>query len=152
MLHLRGEYREASCGCKNSLPGLAIAFPENDWHNTINLGSGENAMIASAIPVTIDDSAKQRIEELSLSSEFERMLEHASETIPGLVRIEVSSPEPYEQGEERQVYLDAVVKTTDVNELLGIDRAWNKWRYTILPPELAMHFLLMSIPESNYAA
>lgn len=109
-------------------------------------------MIASTVPVTIDDDAKERLEELGLAKEFDLMLEHANETIPGLVRIEVSSPEPYEQGEERQVFLDAVVKSTDVDELLGIDRAWNMWRYTILPPELAMHFLLMSIPESNYEA
>ena len=108
-------------------------------------------MIASTVPVTIDSDAKARIEELRVANQFEQMVEHAVETIPGLVRIEVSSPEPYEQGEERQVYLDAVVKTTDVNEQLAIERAWNMWRYTVLPPELAMHFLLMSIPESNFA-
>lgn len=105
-------------------------------------------MISTTVPTTVDETAKLRVDELGASRELDMMLEHADRTIPGLVRIDVTCQPDYTPGGEPAVILDAVVKTADVDEQLAIERAWNSWRYTALPPRVATHFLLMTVAES----
>lgn len=108
-------------------------------------------MIATTVPVTIEADAQQRINQLGRQKEVEEMLEHAMQSIPGLVRIEVAYAD-YEGTGIEPVVFDAVVKQNATNELIAIDHEWNSWRYSVYPPEIAMQFILSAIPEFDDAA
>ncbi len=66
-------------------------------------------MIATTVPVTIDADAAEQIERRGLQVEFERMLEHAIQTTPGLIRLEVSFPPSYEMNDD-MFFIDAYGK------------------------------------------
>jgi hypothetical protein len=78
----------------------------------------------TAIPVTVTPEAADRVAELGLQTEFEHMLEHARQTIPGLQRIEVELAPPYDMGDEDRVRIQAF---RDPATRTPEDRTWREW-------------------------
>jgi hypothetical protein len=59
----------------------------------------------ATVPVTISPEAALRIQQLGRQREVERMLEHARQTVPGLLGLDVQLVEPYDLGGEDHVLI-----------------------------------------------
>ncbi|MCE9531135.1 MAG: hypothetical protein K8T89_08425 [Planctomycetes bacterium] len=103
-------------------------------------------MLTSTVPITIGASAQERIDQLGLQTEFEAVLEHAVQTVPGLIRVDVKVDE-HELPEHQAVILDATTKHLEIREELEIEDAQMAWRYQVYPPEVAMHFAMTASSE-----
>jgi hypothetical protein len=104
-------------------------------------------MAAATIPVSVTEDAAARVRELGLRQEFEQMLDEARRAVSHLTRLRVTleyDPAPPE--DDPQVVIWA---RRDYNPADGeTDLAdWNfaRWQAQAFPPEVCMHFVLISL-------
>ncbi len=108
-------------------------------------------MSTSTIPVTVEPEAAELVAELGMQAEFERMLDQARQTIPGLRRIVVEFAPPYDTGPDPGVlimaYRDPSFRRPD-------DSAWDqysRWKTTTFHPDVFRHFTLWIVDDTNHA-
>ena len=86
--------------------------------------------------------------ELGLQKEFEQMLEHARQTIPGVRSLRAD----YESGYGIDIPCVLIKATvSDFDAVQEADNAWGVWRLTAFPPQLGEHLVLFTLPEDTNA-
>jgi hypothetical protein len=100
------------------------------------------------IPVSITPEATRHVADLGLEKEFERVLEHTLQTIPGVRSLRVSLEPAYDL-DIPCVLLEAPV--SDYPPAQEARKAWGLWRLTELTPEVGQHFMLLLYPEPSHA-
>jgi hypothetical protein len=102
--------------------------------------------MATTIPVYVADDVAARVDELGMRAEYEQMLEHVKQAVPGLQFIRVTLEyDPVRPEDDPQVIIwarrdDATVEpsTAAVNwELAG-------WMGNDFPPEVCIQFTVMA--------
>src|SRR5262249_11592159 len=66
-------------------------------------------MSTMTVPLTVTQEAAARVAELGMQREFDQMLEHMRQTVPGLLAIEVELAEPYDTGDEPRVLIQPIM-------------------------------------------
>ena len=98
------------------------------------------------VPITITDEAKDYVAELGMQEPFQRMLDHAVETISALRELRVSVQPAYDLGAPC-VLLDAVTPPPRSGYYDTTEDEWGRWRVTTFPPEVFQHFVLLVVYE-----
>jgi hypothetical protein len=103
-------------------------------------------MIASTIPITVTDEAKEFIAQLGTQREFEQMLEHTLQSIPDLRSIEVVL-DPDLSGEIGPgiVMWAHRPDTGDAEDPTNWN--WGAWKVRTFPPEMPMDIVMLSFYE-----
>jgi hypothetical protein len=101
-------------------------------------------MNTTTVPVTILPEAAQRVAELGMQPELERMLEHTQHTVPGLRSIEVQLALPYDTGDETGITIAATMDDPRL-EYDSTDEEWGKWEVRTFPPEVCRYFVMLSV-------
>ncbi len=107
-------------------------------------------MSTTTIPVTVTPEAAERVAELGMHAELERMLEHTRQTVPGLRSIEVQLALPYDTGDETTLLIQA----TRADRQLPHDPTedeWDAWKIETFPPDVYRYFVLLTVYESSHA-
>jgi hypothetical protein len=104
-------------------------------------------MSTTTVPLTVTPEAAAHVAELGMQREFEQMLEHVRQTVPGLVTIEVELAEPYDTGDEPSVLIQPTMKEpnplTDTTE-----EDYIAWVVRTFPGEVCVHFCMMTRYET----
>ncbi len=98
------------------------------------------------IPVTIEADAAARVEELGMQAEFELMIEHAKQAVPGLrfIRVTLEYDPEWPENEPRVVIwarrddLSVEPSTAVLNKELA------NWRGHRFPPQVCWHIVMMA--------
>lgn len=105
---------------------------------------------ALIVPVTITPEAAERVAELGMQTELERMLEHTKQAVDGLLRIDVNLAPPYDTGDEPGILIEPVsCKSFRLGD--AADRAWGEWKIDTFPPDVCRHFAMLPCWENNHA-
>jgi hypothetical protein len=104
--------------------------------------------LPTTVPLTIAPEAAARVAELGLQAELGRMLERASQVIPGLTRVNAVVTEPYDTGIEPGIGIEA---TTDLIWVPGDRtwREWSEWKLSTFPAQVGQYFTLLLQPEAG---
>jgi hypothetical protein len=96
----------------------------------------------STLPLTVTPEAAAYIAALGMQKEFEQMLEHARQTIPGLRNIQVTL-QPAHDMELPCILLEP---TRDDPHSLDdpVDMEWLRWRDDTFPAYVCQHFSILS--------
>ena len=103
-------------------------------------------MAETGVDVRVEEDAAARVKELGMEQEFEQMLEHARRTAPGFRRIHVT------------LQYDPACPQNDPGIILWVNRddladktkrdptdwEWSRWRVETFPPEVDIHFSMIS--------
>lgn len=101
------------------------------------------------IPVQVEEDAAARIAELGLQSEFERILEHAKQTITDLRSIEVTRyDDPHEPGPPR-VLITAWLNGDPTQEH-ATQEQWDRWVIDTMPSKVLHWFGLNACHWESY--
>ena len=95
-------------------------------------------------PVTISPEATARVAELGLQREFEQILEHTRQSIPGLRRIEVTLAPAHDTGDDPRIILDAFLSDRDSPQNPVTNR-WRDWVLATCSPDVWRHFMLLTV-------
>src|SRR5688572_7230342 len=98
-------------------------------------------MATTTIPVTYDADAKVRLDELGLHDVCEKMIEHILESLPNLVRLDVTCPYNEVLGSDQQIVFDAYVTGARTSLL---DSEFSRWACEHIPWEARRYFVLMT--------
>jgi hypothetical protein len=104
-------------------------------------------MAAATIPVTVAEDAAARVAELGMQREFDQMIEHAKQALPGLRSIRVT----LEYDPECPTNPPGVViwaLREDLVEKHKLDPASEEFRYWIVatfPPEVLLNIILIPV-------
>lgn len=98
----------------------------------------------TTVPLTVTPEAAAHVAQLGLHEEFEQMLEHTRQAVPGLRSIQVKleyNPETEDQ--------PAVVIWSSMEDR-GLDydptaEQWSRWEIETFPPEVCIHFVMVPI-------
>jgi hypothetical protein len=107
-------------------------------------------MTMTTIPVTVTSKAAERVAELGMQAELERMLEHTRQKVPGLRSIEVQLALPYDTGDETSI----VIQARRDNPHLSNDPTdwdWGGWKVDTFPPDVCRYFVMLSVYEPDHA-
>jgi hypothetical protein len=104
-------------------------------------------VIAATIPVTISDEARARVEELGLQREFEMILDHTRQAIPGLRALDVTLQDPTTPGDWPGILLRARRPYEGELDLTG--RQWDAWMIQQFPPRVGAQFVLLPVCEGG---
>lgn len=105
---------------------------------------------ASTIPISIRQEAADRIAELGLVNEFDRMMDFITQ-LSGVAALAVRLAHHPEGEDEPQVLVDAFFPG-EAGVIAGTRVAWDKWcdwMVANVTPDFARHFMLM--PISRFA-
>ena len=102
----------------------------------------------TTIPVTVTPEAAAYVAELGLQKEFEQMLEHARQTIPGVRSIRADYNSGYNVDPP---YIDIEAAVSDYDAAQEADDAWGVWRLTAFPPQVGLNFALSTHEERENA-
>jgi hypothetical protein len=100
----------------------------------------------STIPVTISDEAAARVAELGMQREFEQILEHTRQMVPGLRKIEVSMDYAPWLSTDPAVILDTY-RSHPGGEDDPTQRNWGRWLIDTFPTEVWMNFCMLTVYE-----
>ncbi len=100
------------------------------------------------IPITITPEAAAYVAELGLQKEFEQMLEHARQTIPGVRSIQASYYSGYNVDTPG---IDIEATVSDYEAACEARDEWGVWRLTAFPPQTGEHFVLNLAEEPTNA-
>ena len=103
-------------------------------------------MATTLIPVTVPPDAAARVAELGMRREFERMLEHLKQTVPGLRAIVVELDERANLWEEASLIL-WTHRTDPGPGDDATDRKLRRWFVETFPPDVLRHVAHLSIYE-----
>jgi hypothetical protein len=107
----------------------------------------ETDMSTITVPLTVTPEAAARVTQLGMQREFEQMLEHVRQTVPGLVAIEVELALPYDTGDYPSVLIQPIMKNPHL-EYDPTDWDYATWKVQTFPPEVCMHFSTLSRYET----
>jgi hypothetical protein len=105
---------------------------------------------SATVPVTVTPEAAARIAELGFQGQVQRMIDHACQRLPGLVRIEVVLNERYDAGEENGVLVAAYCRDLDDPSAETLSEL-ARWAASAFPPEVLLNLLLSYYEESGHA-
>jgi len=98
----------------------------------------------TTVPITIRPEAAARVAELGMQAEFERMVEHTVQTVPGLRSIDVRLALPYDTGDEVRVLLEAMLeKPFPGSHRVSLD--WIAWKHETFSREVCECFGIMTV-------
>ena len=103
-------------------------------------------MATATVPLTITPEAAARVAELGMQTEFERMLEHARQTVPGLRRMRVTLEQDYEGADEDGIAIWTFMKDRGL-EHDRTEAEWGGWKVDTFPPDVCRHFVLLTVLE-----
>ncbi len=98
----------------------------------------------TSVPVAVTPEAANRIGELRMHTEFDRMIEHTLEIVPGLQRIDVILVPAYDTEDEPGITIEAT-REGPYNKDDRTDWDWGDWFVDSFPPDVCRHFVLLSI-------
>jgi hypothetical protein len=104
---------------------------------------------STTIPVTVTPEAADRVAELGMQAELERMIEHARQTLPGLHRLDVILEPPYDTGPTPYLTVKAQVERNA--DYRRTKTAWEDWFIVQFPPEVREHITLMFLEAPRHA-
>jgi hypothetical protein len=93
----------------------------------------------TSVPVTVEPEAAARVAELGLQRELEQMLEHARQTIPNLLALEVQLALPYDTGDETYLAIQVMIRG-DHPDGFRVSKQWGQWMIHTFPPEVCEYF------------
>ena len=99
-------------------------------------------MTTTAIPVTCDVDAKARLDELGLHDACEKMIEHILESVPNLVRLDVTCPYNEVLGPDQQIVFQAYISGPPTIEH---DLSFDRWVIESFPGEAGFSFVLLTV-------
>ncbi len=101
--------------------------------------------LKTTVPLTVTPEATAHVAELGMQREFEHMLQHALQTVPGLRSIEVTLEYNPETGDDPRVviwsYMEDNGRVDDPTE-----DEYGRWKVTTFPPEVCEHFVMLTVP------
>ncbi len=101
-------------------------------------------MSTTTLPVSVTPEAAERVADLGMRAELERMLEHTRQTVPGLKSIEVQLTLPYDTGDETSIVIEARM---DYRQLPydPTEDEWGAWKVRTFPPDVCRYFVMMTV-------
>jgi hypothetical protein len=108
----------------------------------------EGAMNATGVPVTITPEAAERVAELGMQREFERILDYLRQKLPGVRAVEAQLRLPYDTGYELGILVRALLAEPFCRDG-DLRKQLRDWRIATFPPEVGRYFsiLLIRAPE-----
>jgi hypothetical protein len=107
--------------------------------------------VPTAVPLKIEPEAAERVAELGVQAEFERMLEQVRQTVPDLRRIEVILVPPYDTGDEPGIVIEAFRDAAPGAEDGPLRNQWRDWELATFPPDVYRHFVVRFLYEGGHA-
>ena len=104
----------------------------------------------TTVPVTITPEAAERLAELGMHAELERMLEHTRRVVAGLQAIRVVIRPLYDTYENTGIIIEAVVDKTHRPED-PVWEEWHDWRRDAFPPRVYEHFEMKIVYGTGHA-
>ena len=101
-------------------------------------------MPTTTIPLAVTADAAARVAELGMDREFEAMLEHSRQFVPGLRSIAVSLEHDLDQGGDPGVVIWAHREEPGPGDD-PTDRRWAAWKVETFSPHICIHFVLLSL-------
>jgi hypothetical protein len=102
------------------------------------------------VPLTIHTNAAQRVAELGMHAELERMVEHIRQTIPCLQRIDIWLQPPYDTGDDPGIIIHVYQSEPDRWEY-GDWEKWRDWVIETFSPDVWRHFTMWTVHEPSHA-
>ena len=102
-------------------------------------------MTATTIPVKVSEEARSHVVDLGLEREFKAILDHATQTISGLERLEVVLERDPEEERDPVIVLEAYRPPLGLEEAAAVRQEWIHWFVDRFPPEVCWHFLLTTL-------
>jgi hypothetical protein len=96
----------------------------------------------------ISPEAAAHVAALGMQAEFDQMVAHAWQTLPGLSRIHVTLEPPYDTGDEPGVVLWAYL-TIPWQQSVRVAEEYIRWEVTTFPPDVCRHFSLLTVPGDS---
>jgi hypothetical protein len=106
--------------------------------------------ISTTVPASITPEAADRIAELGVSAQVERMLEYVRYHIPELARIEVVLNERYDEDAPPGIAIDAYSQRP-FDPADRTDSDLSRWMVTTFPPEVLEHIHVWHYREPAHA-
>jgi hypothetical protein len=103
-----------------------------------------NMATTANVPITIAPEAAAHVADLGLQREFEQMLEHAKQTVPGLRAINVILTYDPETGDDPRVIIEAMIPEPARPEEDTTQSDYTRWEINTFPPAVLIHFCLMT--------
>jgi hypothetical protein len=103
----------------------------------------------TAIPLTVEPEAAAHVAELGMQGEFEKMLEHIRQVVPGLCRINVRLWVPEDFDDDPRVTFEGV-RNSPVEWLSRIIDEWFAWVIGSFSPDVLRHFTFFTTVESAH--
>jgi hypothetical protein len=104
----------------------------------------------TTIPVTISPEAAERLAELGMQAELERMLEHTRQTVPGVYAIRVVLRPVYDCYENTGIQIEAVMEESSWDPEDRTWWEWGDWLHQTFPPQVTEHFEMWLSPEKRH--
>jgi hypothetical protein len=102
------------------------------------------------VPITITPEAATRVAALGMQREFEQMLEHARQTIPGLRALTATLTFDPEEEVEPRVLMLATVPEPKRPEEDETEWEFGRWQIDTFLPAVSSQFLLMTEYEAPH--
>src|SRR5262245_14007910 len=102
---------------------------------------------ATLVPITVESDAAARVAELGIQREFEQMLDHARQTVPGLRCIRVTLEYDPHGAEEPGLVIWSHRDRPSSLDYDSTDEEWGMWFVTAFPPQVCRHLCMISIRE-----
>jgi hypothetical protein len=99
----------------------------------------------TTVPVTIEPKAGERVTELGMQAEFDKMLDYARAHIPQLTRIVVEWADPHDTGSEPGVHIMAYSRCPYESEEPPRERLI-AWLIGTFPPTVLQYFTFSYMP------
>lgn len=100
---------------------------------------------SATIPVTVSPEAQGRVTALGLQSEFEQMLEHTLQTVPGLKRVRVELEEQTDEIDDPLVVLWAHKALPTKPGPDSVEEQWTHWFVQSFGPEVIANMVMICI-------
>ncbi len=101
-------------------------------------------MSTATIPVTIAPEAAERVAELGMGRELERMLDYLRGEVRGVLSIDVQLALPYDTGDDAGISFDVLLDCPWSD--LGPRRAIRDWMVHTFPPHVNRYFAALTVP------
>jgi hypothetical protein len=96
------------------------------------------------IPLKVTPEAAARVAELGMQTEFQRMLDHTFQAVPGLRAVDVTLEYDPATGDDPRVVIWA--RLTDRGLVYDpTAEQWGTWKVETFPPEVCQHFVLLAV-------
>jgi hypothetical protein len=104
----------------------------------------------TTIPVEVSNEAREHIAELGMQREFEEMIEHAKQALPGVRWIDVAPTDsPEEPGDLRILISPHRPPSSNLDEVNRAEWDYIGWFVRTFPPKVCENFCVLSFFEAN---